>query len=73
MVDVNPTISMTLNVNELNNLIKGRDYQIRKKGKDPIYYMLSTKVHFKFRDANRLKVKVLKEIIMKTVNISVLM
>lgn len=68
-VNVNLTISMTLNISELNNLIKVRDCQIRKYGKDPIYYILSTKVHFRFRDANRLTVKGLKKIIMEIVNI----
>ena len=48
---------MTLNLNELNNLIKGRDDQIRKKEKDPAYCMLSTKIYFRFRDAKRLNVK----------------
>lgn len=57
MADANPTISMTLNLNELNNLVKGRDYHIRKKEKDPTYHMLSTNINFRFRDANRLNVK----------------
>lgn len=57
MADANPTISiMTLNVNGLNNLIKGRDCQIglNKRRSD---YMMIQETHLDSNTQRRLKVK----------------
>lgn len=57
MADVNPTIWMTVNWTELNNLIKGRDYQISKKNERCYLPYTFYEDTVRFRDANRLNVK----------------
>lgn len=48
---------MTVNWTELNNLIKGRDYQISKKKERCYLPYTFYKDTVRFRDANRLNVK----------------
>lgn len=57
MLDLSCTIWMiTLNENGLNNILKGRDCQMRFKKQDPTRYWLH-ETNLKYRDSNRLKVK----------------
>lgn len=57
----NPVISIiTLNVNSLNNPIKGRDYQAEWKNKNPLY-IIYKEICFRLKN-NRFKVKGWKDV-----------